>query len=273
MQQYELAELPFLPVCLSNITEYSDRFKSLAETHNVPNLLTELYNPEFEGKPDVVVNEECERIFETISFSKKDQEAVEIATRDQSVVSEWKKKRAGRITGTKRVFNFKFQSQLTSGDIKIEYLYRKQIYQKNKPIAAKLIEKHIQENNIHTNFSLKPVGFVIALSTSYIGALPDRLTQCDCCGRCVMEIKCPSTLEGKDIDERIKTDKSFFLQINPETEEMYLLQLYVTKSRKGIFGVYNGAGEIKHVQIERDEDCIAMMVAKSKLFFFKLSVT
>jgi hypothetical protein len=46
----ELAELPFLPVCLSNINEYSDRFKSLAETHNVPNHITELFNPEFEGK-------------------------------------------------------------------------------------------------------------------------------------------------------------------------------------------------------------------------------
>ena len=149
---------------------------------------------------------------------------------------------------------------------------------KNEPIAAKLIDKHIQDNNIHTNFSLKPVGFVIALSTSYIGALPDRLTQCDCCGRCVLEIKCPSTLEGKDIEERVKTDKSFFLQIIPETEDIYLvkkhdyyfqlqLQLYVTESRKGIFGVYNGAGEIKLVHIERDEDCIAMMVAKSKLFF------
>ena len=115
----ELAELPFLPVCLSNITEYSGRFKSLAETHNVPNHLTELFNPEFEGKPDVVVNEECERIFQTISFSKADQEAVEIATRDQSAVSEWKNQRAGRITGTKikRVFNFKFPSQPTRGDI------------------------------------------------------------------------------------------------------------------------------------------------------------
>ncbi len=114
----ELAEVPFLPVCLSNNNEYSDRFKSLAETHNVPNHITELFNPEFEGKPDVVVNDECERIFQTMSFSKEDQEAVEIATRDQSAVSEWKKQRAGRITGTKieRVFNFKFQSQLTPED-------------------------------------------------------------------------------------------------------------------------------------------------------------
>lgn len=66
-----------------------------------------------------MVNEECERIFQTISFSKKDQEAIEIATRDQSGVSEWKKQRAGRITGTniKHVCNFKFKSQLTSGDI------------------------------------------------------------------------------------------------------------------------------------------------------------
>jgi hypothetical protein len=41
---------------------------------------------------------------------KEDQEAVEIATRDQSAGSEWKKQRAGRITGTKikRVSNFKF---------------------------------------------------------------------------------------------------------------------------------------------------------------------
>ena len=149
---------------------------------------------------------------------------------------------------------------------------------KNEPIAAKVIEKHIKDTNLHTNFSLKPVGFVIATSTPYVGASPDRLTECDCCGRCVLEIKCPSTLQGKDIDERVKVDKSFFLQIHPETKEIYLvknhdyyfqfqLQLYVTESRKGIFGVYNGAGEIKLVHIERDEDLISTMVAKSKLFF------
>jgi hypothetical protein len=149
---------------------------------------------------------------------------------------------------------------------------------KNEPIAAKLIEKQILDNNLHKNFSLKQVGFVIALSTSYVGASPDRLTECDCCGRCVLEIKCPSALQGKDIEERVKTEKSFFLQINPETQEIYLvknheyvfqfqLQLYVTESQKGIFGVYNGVSEIKLVQIERDEDLISMMVAKSKLFF------
>ncbi|EFX74980.1 hypothetical protein DAPPUDRAFT_251216 [Daphnia pulex] len=211
---------------------------------------------EFEGKPDVVVNDECERIFQTMSFSKEDQEAVEISTRDQSAVSEWKKQRAGRITGTKI-------KRLTPGDINfiLEMCYpelnnftgnKSTIYGlKNEPIAAKLIEKHILDNNLHKNFSLKQVGFVIALSASYVGASPDRLTECDCCGRCVLEIKCPSTLEGKDIEERVKSDKSFFLQINPETQEIYLmknhdyyfqfqLQLYVTESRKGIFGVYNG---------------------------------
>jgi hypothetical protein len=84
-------KVPKQVATLSNINEYSDRFKSLAETHNVPNHITELFNPEFEGKPDVVVNDECERIFQTMSFSKEDQEAVEISTRDQSAVSEWKK--------------------------------------------------------------------------------------------------------------------------------------------------------------------------------------
>lgn len=66
-----------------------------------------------------MVNEECERIFQKISFSKADQEAVEIATRNQSAVSEWKNQRTGRIIGTKirRVFNFKFQSQLTRADV------------------------------------------------------------------------------------------------------------------------------------------------------------
>ena len=150
---------------------------------------------------------------------------------------------------------------------------------KKEPIAAKLIEKHIKDKNLHTNFSLKRVGFVIAPTTPYvIGASPDRLTECDCCGRCVLEIKCPSTLQGKDIEERVKVDKSFFLQIHPETKEIYQvknhdyyfqfqLQLHVTESRKGIFGVYNEAGEIKLVHIERDEDLISTMAAKSKLCF------
>jgi hypothetical protein len=147
---------------------------------------------------------------------------------------------------------------------------------KNEPIAAKLTEKHIQDNNLHTIIFLRNWSALSLPSLpSYVGASPDRLTQCDCCGRCVLY---PSTLEGKDIEQRVKTDKSFFLQINPETEEIYLvekpdsyfqlqLQLYVTGNRKGIFSVYNGAGEIKLVFIERDEDLISTMVAKSKLFF------
>jgi hypothetical protein len=89
---------------------------------NIPNPLTNLFKERLQGKSTHLIDQVCEKIFQTLSFTKADQETVEITTRDQSAGNEWKNQRAWRITGTKikRETNFLSKndiSKLKSGDI------------------------------------------------------------------------------------------------------------------------------------------------------------
>ncbi len=63
-----------------------------------------------------VVDEECERVFQLLTITKAEQDAVELVTRHQSSCQEWGNQRGGRITGTIcRVTKFDFSKQLTPG--------------------------------------------------------------------------------------------------------------------------------------------------------------
>ena len=49
----------------------------------------------------------------------------------------------------------------------------------------------------HRNFRVARSGLVVDLAFPLFGASPDGINCCDCCGKCVLEIKCPFTC--KDI--------------------------------------------------------------------------
>ena len=43
----------------------------------------------------------------------------------------------------------------------------------------------------HEGFTLSSCGFFVSIKHPFLGASPDALIQCDCCGKGVVEIKCP----------------------------------------------------------------------------------
>ena len=45
--------------------------------------------------------------------------------------------------------------------------------------------------NKHTNFTVKDSGFVMSKEYPFMGASPDGMTECSCCGIGCLEIKCP----------------------------------------------------------------------------------
>lgn len=53
--------------------------------------------------------------------------------------------------------------------------------------------------DLHTNFKFTECGLFVNIEYPYFGASPDGIVECDCCGRGVLEIKCPYTLKGRDI--------------------------------------------------------------------------
>lgn len=43
----------------------------------------------------------------------------------------------------------------------------------------------------HENLEIKPAGLYVDVERPYIGASPDRIITCTCCGRGCLEVKCP----------------------------------------------------------------------------------
>ncbi|XP_015768782.1 PREDICTED: MAM and LDL-receptor class A domain-containing protein 1-like [Acropora digitifera] len=54
---------------------------------------------------------------------------------------------------------------------------------------------HFQEN--HRDASIRDCGLFVNDSKQYLGASPDALVECSCCGKKFLEIKCPSSIMNK----------------------------------------------------------------------------
>ena len=49
----------------------------------------------------------------------------------------------------------------------------------------------------HLDFNCKDISLVLFKQYPYIGAFPDLIVECACCGKGVVEIKCPSFIAGE----------------------------------------------------------------------------
>ena len=63
----------------------------------------------------------------------------------------------------------------------------------------------------HESFSVAKCGLFLDISQPFIGASPDGMVHCSCCGKGTLEIKCPYLSKDKALEEACK-EKSFCLQ-------------------------------------------------------------
>jgi hypothetical protein len=63
----------------------------------------------------------------------------------------------------------------------------------------------------HQNFKLSESGLHLHPAFPYLGATPDGIIECDCCGKGVLEIKCPYCKRGKALEEASE-DTAFCLE-------------------------------------------------------------
>ena len=81
--------------------------------------------------------------------------------------------------------------------------------------ARKLYEKKMKE--FHKGFDVSDSGFIINPKWPFVGATPDGNVACTCCGRGVLEIKCPYCHKGESI-EVATANKKFCLNEGPNGE-------------------------------------------------------
>ena len=58
-------------------------------------------------------------------------------------------------------------------------------------------QDYMKEMQSHTNFECTNAGLMVNPLFPHLGASPDGFVHCDCCGKGLLEIKCPFT--AKDI--------------------------------------------------------------------------
>ena len=85
----------------------------------------------------------------------------------------------------------------------------------------------------HTNFKISEAGLFVDINNPYLGATPDCIVYCDCCGGGVLEVKCPYCYI-EDIPEANETwfcitkdDDAWSLKCNHAYYYQVQLQLHV----------------------------------------------
>ena len=104
---------------------------------------------------------------------------------------------------------------------------------------------HFQEN--HRDASIRDCGLFINDSKQYLGASPDALVECSCCGKKFLEIKCPSSIMNKtplpeNLPYLISQDGKVVLKENHMYFAQIQGQLAITKRHWCHFYVYSQAG-------------------------------
>ena len=136
----------------------------------------------------------------TVSLSES--EAIELATRGQCENKSWYDFRAGRITASK------FKAACSTDTAKpSKSLLRAICYpEANKLKSAALewgiaqekyaLRKYMEDVSArHEQFLVEQCGLIINPEFPWMGASPDSMVSCKCCGLGTVEIKCPTQYE------------------------------------------------------------------------------
>ena len=129
----------------------------------------------------------------------------------------------------------------------------------------------------HPGFEIIPCGFFVDNRRSYVGASPDTLVECTCCGKGVVEIKCPLCVKNvESLNDIAEKKKQFCLQRTQSgslqllrSHQYYMqcqLQMHVTRRSYCDFVVWHPGG-LHTERLTRDSAIMTDSLTKVKRFF------
>ena len=166
----------------------------------LPGLIMNLYQPRYSTVSNDELEIECDRIFrESLKITQGEADYLEECTKLQMQSVLWFSHRKGRITASK--FSAVCHTSILSpSQALVEGILKEQNSGKRgipdldwglekEPCAR---EEYRQEmKKTHVNFKIEQVGLFVNPLYLHLGASPDGLVSCTCCGKGVIEIKCP----------------------------------------------------------------------------------
>ena len=274
----KLCKTKHKPVLLSLVSGYNDDFVPLYVQKMLPEPMTSLFNSDHQALsfPDLL--KACDSFYDMVSITPEQVDMVELKTRDQSKCKLWYEQRAGHVTASnlRKVLHTNLSKPSVSLMKSICYPESAKFYSKacefgRRHEADALRMYNDSMKSTHTLFELKSCGLFLDVDNPYIGASPDGIISCSCCGKGVVEVKCPFSCRDISFDLAVK-NKTFCLQ-----EETFLLkqdhayyfqvqlQMNLCKVKFCDFVVWGKNGNLTQ-RIDYDEQCINNALTQVKSF-------
>ena len=212
---------------LSITSGFSDSYVPLCMRGTIPKPLNELYNHEYVGLSYPELLTTCEAVFQNYSITGEMAANVEKHTRDHFRSKVWYQQCAGHVTASKLKAAVCTNMNQPSVSLIRSVCYPESSCFKSAATCwgcehekTALAAYHSQGRKKHVNFLISESGLVIHPTYPFMGASPDSFVECECCGKRVIEVKCPYSCKHKSIDER--SEESQFVLKKDEKGDLCL---------------------------------------------------
>lgn len=216
-----LTECDSIPVVLSCFNGYSEKFHWNRDSRpkiQLPQPLRELYFADNDLSEDKVL-QKCEEIFANMRVTTEEVSEIEKCTLEQSDCLAWYDQRCGRITSSSVHGVLQTDPDKPSNSVIKQICFPEKVSttainwgQRHEKTA---LQSYAQLLNAaqppHTGLSVQRTGLRIAEEKPFLGASADLITQCECHGKRVVEVKCPYSFRNKTVQDFF-SDKQCYIE-------------------------------------------------------------
>lgn len=250
----------------------------------LPATIPSLYQPSYKELTQEELEAKCEDIFNGLEISDKEAAYLTEATKLQSKSLIWFEHRKGRITASK------FRAVCSTSITAPSQSLLKGILHTGQTISTAAMEwgirhevdalREFQEelSGTHASLKVKSTGLHVNVKYPHLGASPDGVVSCDCCGTGLIEVKCPYSIRNCSPAAADLPD-SFYLRTDDDGTRKLLRthayyyqvqgQMAVCELDYSYFVCWTPCG--LHVErIERDPRFFASIKPTLDLFFTKV---
>ena len=206
------------PVILSVVEPYSDKF--VHSSDHLPKILHGIFKPEYLDKNYTELLTLAEHYLEE-KVTPAMVDRLDQITRDQSKSKQWFHYRAGRITASRFKQVLQTDPHQPSLSLLKSVCYPEIHKFTNKAWGCDhekdaLIAYKTQMLPLHEGFTISSCGFFLSVEHPFLGASPDALIHCTCCGQSVVEIKYPLCASQIPLHEAASGIRNFCLDECPD---------------------------------------------------------
>lgn len=243
-RSYNFFQVSMLPKINADLVQQTTNDCSSAQQYDEIILQSIFFKSEYRGMQLQQLLEIATSI--TVKMSAKNITLIEKLTTNQSDSWLWEKKRVGIVTGSTFksacVTNIKKPAKSTIMKICYPELSRfsspQTRYGNKMESTARQMFVELMEK-VHKIFSCTQTGLVIDPLCNFFAASPDGTCMCDCCGKYLVEIKCPFCMSSPDssIENLLKLQNPYILlennevQINKNHSYYYQVQMQMAVCR------------------------------------------